>query len=257
LSAANATANLWDPQWEVYQVDVDGAVHVRKRDIHRRAVPGEFSNVGAPGRPVVVGARVALLVQKESLQLQPGFYFAFGSAIGSEFDNAHLSRIYFNVPANHADTLLRLLSAECNRYEIPFSFKCLSDPAGYAAQRADSAVLYVAKRYLQPVLRILTRHAPELEMLLRAKSPMFSKPLFPGVGLADEPGTGESFGQSRSRLVADGLIDAWEHGQHDGVQKLEAVRERFRRQGLDLRRPHLNPGNFDCYQNPKLHESAK
>jgi hypothetical protein len=49
-----------------------------------------------------------------------------------------------------------------------------------------------------------------------------------------------SFGEHRSLLVAEGLLDAWESGMRTADRKISAIEARFTAKGLDARRPYLN-----------------
>ncbi|MBN1204735.1 MAG: hypothetical protein JXB05_07405 [Myxococcaceae bacterium] len=248
LSAANRGREHKDTGWRVYQLGQNGAVHVQKGDSWRLAHAGEYLLAGVPGRPPAVGDMVELRVLHESQVLQPGFYFVFGETVSSEFDDAHLCRLYFHARQVGVPALLQYLSEELNGYRVPFRLKCLTIPAGY--ERADSMVLYVARRFLGITLRLLAARAPALRELLYSGVPLFTKTLVPGLGAADEPGTGESFGQSRCRLVCRGLVEAWQKGQHSPQERLLAVAGQFSRRGLTLERPHLNEGMSDPYYWP-------
>jgi lantibiotic modifying enzyme len=127
--------------------------------------------------------------------------------------------------------------------------KCSTDPT--KLDRTDGVVLYVARRFMPVVLRLIALLAPELQQRLRPAVPLFSKPLLPGLGAADDPGTSESFGQVRSRLVADGIVDAWQQGRSSPQERYEAVLARFLRSGLSPIRPHLAPGLTDLYVLPQ------
>jgi hypothetical protein len=85
---------------------------------------------------------------------------------------------------------------------------------------------------------------------LEAATPLFTKTLWPGVGAAVEPGTGESFGQHRCRLAAEGIVDAWRQGEQKAPARLAAVEARFVAAGLDLSRPWLGPSGVDPFMAP-------
>ena len=75
---------------------------------------------------------------------------------------------------------------------------------------------------------------------LRSGSPAFTLPLARGVALAEYvTGDGGSFGTSRCRLLAEGLVDAHEHRARSLPERLDAVAARFAARGLDLDAPHL------------------
>jgi hypothetical protein len=128
--------------------------------------------------------------------------------------------------------------------------KCLNDAAAYQRQRGDAVTLYVGRSFLTLTLRILARRRDALREHLNPGIPLFARQLLPGLGAADDPGTGESFGQSRMRLVSRGLIDAWRCERIDPAARFEAVQDCFHRAGLALSFPHLNPGQADPYEWP-------
>ena len=88
---------------------------------------------------------------------------------------------------------------------------------------------------------------------LRSKSatPLFTKTLWPGIGAAVEPGSGESFGSHRCRLTAEGIVDAWREGEQKTQARLVAIAKRFLGAGLDLTRPWLGPTGFDPFERPQ------
>src|SRR5213079_2933834 len=89
-----------------------------------------------------------------------------------------------------------------NALGIPFRTKVLSDPGAYV--RADAGVLYVEHRYCAPAAEAVASIHGALESRLRPDPPMFTRRLAPGLGLAEDPQNGMSFGQSRCRLVVQG-----------------------------------------------------
>lgn len=248
VAAANHGRLRWDPAWRVHQMGVGGAVHVSKGDRVRVALPGEYAFAGTPGRMPRVGETVDLLVLPESRIAQGGFYYALGETVAGEADDAHLARLYFHARASGVPAIIGIVTDELNAYQVPFRMKCLSSPDAY--DRTDAAVLYVARRYLGMTLRALAAAHDELAPHLLPGVPLCSKELIPGLGAADEPATGESFGQARSRLLAEGMVDAWQRGSQGREARFLAASERFARAGLSLDKPYLNEGMADVYAWP-------
>ena len=87
-----------------------------------------------------------------------------------------------------------------------------------------------------PQLRILSEGS--LERLAR------------GLSFAEDPGTQESFGMSRCRLLAEGLFLAFQEGLFRTGERLERVRRHFDNSGASLDRPYLNFGAVDPYEFP-------
>lgn len=242
LAAANPTQDRWEAGWKVFQAEPGGAVHVLKGDAATLAQPGQYAYLAGAGRPASVGVLVDLHIARQSLQHQPGTYYAFGDAVASDYDMARLARLYFNVDSDNVPWLLNCVGTLLNRYRVPYRFKCPVDPRRY--DRSDSAVLYLARRHVALVLRLLQPLQAEFAARLREDTPLFTRPVLPGAGAADEPGDGQSFGQSRSRLVAQALLESGESG---GDARRAALAARFRKHGLDPARPWLAAGLDDVY----------
>jgi hypothetical protein len=248
LSAANPTRMRWEPGWRVFAPGAGGAVNVAKDEVAIAAQPGQYAFVAGAGRLPAVGEVVELLVPRESLVHQPGMYFAYGDTPASDYDFAAIARLYFNVPAHEAAWLLRALGSVLNRHLIPFRMKCSADPSAFV--RTDGFVLYLGRRFMPAALRLLAPLRGELRARLRPETPLFATPLLPGVAGADDPANGESFGQSRCRWVAAGLLDAWRAGGTSLEQRRQAVHGRFHQAGISPDAPHLARGAVDLYAFP-------
>lgn len=246
LSEANAGRERWDGGWSVYQLGPNGQAFVQKGDRHRAPQPGEFVLDGEP--PTRVGSTVRLRVPTESWQRQPGFYFAFGETPADVFDDVQTVRLYFHATGGVAPELVRHLTAALNRYRVPFQLKTLAHPAQYT--RTDPTVLYVARRHAPCVLDLVAGFPDAVLGGLRPDVPLFAKRLRDGIGVAEEPGTGESFGMHRCRLVAEAVVEAWQQGTQEVRARLAMTRARFESYGLDLDRPYLNAGSTDFYTWP-------
>jgi type III HopA1-like effector protein len=245
LSQANASRERWDPGWQIYDVRPDGQVYVLKGDQQRSAIPGEYVADTMPGQPPSAGSVVTLKVTRESQQLQPGFYYMFGENPTDIWDDHYLVRFYFNCSAEGAPALIGYLTSTLNRYSVPFRMKALTDSSHYT--RTDSMVLYCARRYFQIVGRIV-KFLSVPERHLGRSVPLFTKKLRAGVGFAEDPGNGESFGMHRCRIVAEGIVDAWMQGYRDLARRSRAVQERFAMYGLKLDQPYLRPGSVDLFE---------
>jgi hypothetical protein len=69
----------------------------------------------------------------------------------------------------------------------------------------------------------------------------------PGLGLAEDPGDGASFGQHRCRLVATELTRPGTLTADTGIERWNAMTSGLRRNGWDPERLYLNPGSLDRY----------
>lgn len=246
LIQTRQTVDRWDAGWTIYQILPDGRILVQKGERSRAAVQGEYATNKPPGFPPQHGDVVNLRVHPSSASIQPGFYHAFGNTLSDQFDESALIRFYFNVSSTGAPLLMGTLVFELNRFQVPFSYKTLSSPAAYV--RADAAVLYCAKRYHRVVSNVLLSLSALVAAELRTETPMFTSTLRPGVGVAEEPGTGESFGMHRCRLVAEGMVSAYLLGDSSPEACLRAVEERFSKEAIRLDQPWLHAGSVNFLQ---------
>lgn len=245
LSAANAAHDGWDYGWQVYQLGPNGQIFILKGDRQRTAMPGEFLVTGAPGIAPQVGHGVTLRIVRESDAVQPGFFFMFSETPTDVWDDFYLVRFYFHSTAEGAPGVVRYLTSGLNRYQIPYRMKALSDSGLYT--RRDAIVLYVARRYYAISARLVLDMPGDVAGALKPSTPLFTRMIRPGAALAEDPRTGESFGMHRCRLVAQGLVRAWAHGQHGEAERMAAVDAEFVSAGLSLDRPWLNPASVDIF----------
>jgi hypothetical protein len=244
LSQANASVSRWDASWRVSQVESNGQIWAEKGGVLRVFQPGEFVNFADAGSPIRIGSTISTYIARESTTVQPGLYFAFGETVGPS-DPMDLFRLYWNVDARGVVALLRLVTRDLNRFQVPFQFKSSVWPQGYA--RRDAAVLYVKKRFYSLVSRLAVAWSQLCAESLRDDVPLFTLPIAPGLGLAEDPETGESFGMNRCRHVAEALWSA--HTRSLPVDAyLGAVKEQFEQHKLNFQRPYLNPGSVDLYR---------
>ena len=244
LTRANGGHGTWDSGWIVESVG--STRHLLS-----------WNGVGFSARPPLVrsgtapvapGSPCEVFVPKDRRKLFPGWYFLLGDEAWPSLNAAHTDaiRIYWNVSSSGAPTLVRLLSKQLNDARLPFRCKVVDTPDGYG--RADSAVLYLPKDRFDEasdqLLSILRAIAPHLT----DQVPMFTKRIAPGVGIAEDPDNGSSFGEHRCQLVARGLWQA--HREHlEGWQgRSEAIARVFREEGVDVDRPHLSPGSNQQYR---------
>jgi hypothetical protein len=249
LSAANAGREHWDAGWQVHRLMPTGQIIANKGGLMRLLWPGEF--VSHEG-PVAMreNARISVFAPRESMVIQPGFYFVFSETVSDQQDDYDLVRFYWHVKSEGAPLLVQLISREFNRFQIPFRFKSLATRAFY--QRSDAAVLYVTRRFYRISVELLADIHQEVKTHLGPEPPLFSKRLADGLGLAEEPGAGESFGQSRTRILAEGIWNSYEKGLQSEQERLEEVRQHFSSNGLSLEAPFLNPGSIDEYDFPSI-----
>jgi hypothetical protein len=236
LSQANTSTNGLDYNWNIYNVDAaSGNVYVQKNDELRWLQPNGYQFANPNQKQAAVNTKVNLIRTKEKRDIQPVFYHVFSNEMFPQ--EVELGRIYWNVSPEGAAKLINLLTTTLNDYKIPFQFKCLNHPELYV--RSDSAVLYLSKSHVQVVAMILNIIIPKLEPYLVDEIPMFTKRICKGVGYAEDPGKGQSFGMSRSSTIAEALVDAFQK-EMNKKQTLDNVIHFLSRKGMTLDRLHLN-----------------
>jgi hypothetical protein len=249
LSAANASRTRVDPDWLVLEIDPSGATTVAKRGATRRIPPTEIAapGVATPGQqgmPPAPGQLVPIILPREVPE-QGGFYFAHGESADSTLEGRPALRFYWNIPAEAAPELMHALSTTLNARGVPFAFKCPRSAAVY--RRFDSGTLFVAKPWFAATLAALPEIHDAVAERLRPDVPLFARSLRAGLGFAEDPGAGESFGMARCRLLAEGLWTGFVRGASDPSAILDEVRAHFLLNGIDLDRAYLNPWSVDRY----------
>lgn len=243
LSNANAGADRWESGWTLAQTLQNGHVLAQKGELAHMFGPGEFRM--AQHGHAVPGAALHVLFARESRTQQAGFYIANGDTAAPAGADSRMTRIYWHITEEGAPRLTRSVTTLLNRYAIPFRFKTLSYSGAYT--RSDAAVLYFAARYFQVVSRLIPLVRTEVRGALRAPVPLLTRALDDGVGLAEDPGTGESFGMSRSRLIAQAIWDAFVRGAQSDDARMQELAIQFQRHGLSLERPYLRAASADIY----------
>lgn len=248
LKIANGTHPSWDPGWEIYHFGNDGRAYVKRADQSRIAWAGTYMLDNWMGAGAKVGDIVKLKVFPYTEAPLDSFFHTFGATLSDQFDEYKLLRFYFNIESSTVVALLRFLSQQLNHYYIPYHFKALADPATYG--RADAAVLYVASCHYQIVAYLLTRLPDLLGDGLRSGVPMFTREFARGIGAAQDPGKGASFGMHRCGLVALALLKANANGIYNCDGKMALIEQCFSDVGIDLNTPYLNSGEFDLFAQP-------
>jgi hypothetical protein len=188
-------------------------------------------------------------IAKELREMMPGYYAVFGDAdrnIDVVPPTVAVVRFYWHLTSEGARPWIRGLTARFNHAQVPFHAKVLNDPSMY--HRADAGVLYVEQSDVAAALALLPALHREVVGVLRATTPMFTKRLAHGLSVAEDPGTGSSFGQHRCQLIADGLVRAFERREATLEGRVRAVADRFAGAGVSLTRPWLNRGSTDAYR---------
>jgi hypothetical protein len=197
-----------------------------------------------------VGDLVGIKMPKNLVQ--SGFYMAVADAGASQHHpkpDQTLVRVYFNLTPDGAVAVMDTLTTQLNAISLPFTFKALYNPSDY--QRYDSAVLYFDKNEYERVHPILEMLYTEHQGHFQEQVPLFTKPIAPGLAIAEEPkhrfNENESFGTHRCQIVANGLLVAWQQGNNTPETKMTSILQQFSAFKVQLQRPYLNADSEDIY----------
>ena len=242
LARANTSQAGWDASWQVEEAAADGRVLGHRPGARRWFEPGEYLSLSGPGHRPGAGDPIRVHVARESQTLQDAFYYAFGETVNRHGPRNGGLRIYWNVQQAGAAPLMAALTRHFNRFQIPFRFKCVHRAGHFA--RLDAAVLYLDRSYWAFAAPVLRHIVDDVGEGLAAGTPLFARPLAPGLALAEDPPGGSSFGQHRCALLAEAIERCPAGSAED---RWSALEERFQARGLRLDRPYLNAGSEDTY----------
>lgn len=232
LRASHPASQVLEGGWEVQRASTSGrAVAARDgriRLLHR----GDYVVPARPGDRARPGDEVAATALVEDPDTGAGFWVTYHPGWQGE---AALVRVYWRVTPGAAPHLVGLLARLLE--EVPHALKVAATWDGFA--RGDAAVLYARRDHWDAVAPAVDSAAAALGDDLAGSPPRLVRALAPGVGMADGPAGGVSFGEHRCGLVADGLL-RWVEG---GGALAPAVAAAFAAAGLDLARPHLAAGH--------------
>jgi hypothetical protein len=234
LAEANAGREAWQAGWRFAWWDVNGAAVARRGAALRAWWPGHWVRADGGFGPVADRTPLRMLHPATPARSpQPGFWFAAGGG-GPDLEILGL-RTYFGVGRATAPRLVAELTRRLHDLEVPFQLK-VADREDLIGRR-DAAILYTEARHF-PALAVVAEEVARA-VPLEPGHPPFTKPLLPGVAIAESPPDGASFGRDRCRRVAEGLCRAHARGYRDEEARLAAVAEAFAAAGLDLDRPWL------------------
>lgn len=235
--------------WQVLRQESNGSLAVLRDGLTLYLEPER--HLPPDQRSVLVGDVVSIRLPKN--RVQSGFYLAIGNATSpaSVDPNSQTVRIYFNISPEGAVLLMGGITQHLNAAKISFQFKALYNPADY--DRYDAAVLYIQKQDYETVRLLLQNLYAEAQAHFGEETPLFTKFLAPGLGLAEEPNQKfaaqekESFGTHRCRIVANGLLEAWQTGEDSPEQRMQSILNHFSYLGIDLSYPYLNANSEEIY----------
>jgi hypothetical protein len=243
LSAANVGTGCRENGWEVISSSADETA-VRKDGLTLIVKPDAC--ICPDSAPLQPGLLVCLSLPGERKHISPGYYMALSNRGDPSNDALPIVRLYWNLKREGAAIFISHFTRLLNDADIFFHLKVLNNPFAYT--RCDAGVLYFGKADYPVISAILYDAYAKVVPYLKPDIPVFTKFIAPGIGLAEDPGTQESFGQHRCGILADALISTYERGVRSLTRKLETIEEHFAAKGIHLAVPYLNPGSADIYR---------
>jgi hypothetical protein len=247
LREAHVDARRWEPGWTVEGVSSQGRVAVT-RDGRRRILARvdvlPVARVCLPPRP---GDAVRVVARRDALDEASAFWFTYSADWDESSVPPSLVRVYWNVRRRSAPALVGALTGGLAAAGTTYSLKVAVGDGD--VDRPDRAVLYLTRDAFAVATPAIRRAHHELAGALLSYVPRLTRRLEPGLALADDPGTGESFGQHRCRLVAD-AIRGDDGGSADPEGRAATVVAYLAAAGLDPARPYLRPGSDEDHPWP-------
>jgi hypothetical protein len=243
VSVSNKSIDKFDVGWLVDKKEEEDILVARKGNRIKKLLPGEFLYDHRVKEKENTHRRARFFLPKEYGHPEEIFYYAYGMTAMDNDEDCWI-RFYFNNTFEGNRQLVNLFTVYLNQFAVPFIFKCLIHPFYYG--RSDTAVLYCNKQYAAFIIDYLKNIHHEINGSLRDSLPLFVFPVERGIGFAEQPLNGnESFGSHWSKIIAAGMMNAWEN-KLDKEKWPEEVLKHIRQN-----HGYKNPQHF--YKNPGSH----
>ena len=239
LSSSNNGKGYLDDKWTVISRESDRVVAVKNGC---RLILKTCEYLSPENKP---GGNVFQCMPKDLHFLSPGFLMAVGNNDLQLIDACPTIRFYWNLRAQGAIPLMSAITTKLNKAGLPFRFKILDQPDQFI--RCDSAVLYTFRKDYELIRNAIESVHSEVMPYLKYETPVFTKNLAFGLGLAESPEHGNSFGIHRCQILAEGIVNAFCHNQKSVAKRLTVVRQYFEEKEINLEKPYLNPGSADIF----------
>lgn len=221
--------------WRLQEQEGNGGVYVQKDN---RIIYAEAGNYTIDYDEVHQNRSGYVNVVVNPPPNNPGEYFYYVKGISPISGNVPIIRFYFNVKPSGAALLISSLCNHFNIFEVPFTFKCCAKPSYY--NRRDTAVLYIDYNLFPVSIQLLEKVIAEVKGFLNSEVPLFTYKITNGFSFAENPQANLSFGQSRCRVIAEGITDSIVTGAEKETYT-KNILECFKREGFILDKLFLNP----------------
>lgn len=223
LRAAHVGFREWEEGWTVGSVGRRGQAVVRRAGAVRLVDRSDYAGSTRAGLLPRPGDEVCVTSRHDVVDPDDGWWRTSGGSWSWRAAPPGLIRFYFNRDIVALPPLVSRLTALLATEREPWLLKCATDPSLYA--RADAIVAYVTPATVRRRSAEITQLAQDAGGA-RVGRPPLTLPVVGGLAAAFDPGRDESFGSHRCRLIAEATGPT-----------VEAVLERFARDGVDPARP--------------------
>jgi hypothetical protein len=167
-------------------------------------------------------------VDRRDVIARDGWWRTWGAAWRPGKSRQHSVRIVMTPRPDALAEFVAAITAVLLDDPAPWLLACATDVR--RLRRSGGAVLHLpdSSALTAEMIRAVAPH-------LRAVSPPLCLPVAPGMGLADNPDNGMSFGENRCHLIALALRD-----RGDRQAPLRLIADVFRSHGIDPARPYLS-----------------
>ncbi|WP_373527203.1 T3SS effector HopA1 family protein [Nostoc sp.] len=249
LESNNIGKGWFHPDYRVLREEADGSLAVQYDGVIIHIQRNH--HLPLTNQSAMVGDLVS--IWSPSSYLQQDFYLVMGDASGDFGHPANFSNqavlVYFNFSHEAAIAAMKCVTTRLNAMNVPFTFKVLYNPLKY--KRYDSGILRFDNVEYKLVWEVLKTIYTENKSHFQPQTPLFTKVLAPGIGLAEHPDRQfryqESFGINRCQIVANALLEAHTNGDESPESRMKYILKYLDKFRIDIEHPYLNPNSEDIY----------
>jgi hypothetical protein len=232
--------------WRLEEPDDAGPI-ISRNGLHLRVQHGDLLNASPA---LVLGDSVTLLLRGGFTRASPGFFLAASPRPMFLDPGDKVVRWYFNIRHDGAAPLLEAVRRHAVGGDLRFQVKVLSSPPTYI--RTDAAVLYTRRSDQCAAAAIAGLIHRSVAPYLSDATPMFARRMAPGIGLAEDPSSEDSFGMWWCRHLARAVLHSF-LATDAKTARVATVLEQLAIGGPNLAAPHLTgPEETDYPQLPAL-----
>jgi HopA1 effector protein family len=237
---AHAGQGRWESGFEVTNVARDGRVVARRGDELRLLDRVDYFVPLRPGTLAHVGDLALVTSRRDRIGTDQPWWYTFSAGWVLDHPPHDLIRVYWHPGLRQLPSLVHSLTDVLTLSATEWMLKCAIDPTVH--ERADACVLYLPAESVPLVVRQLEGVAETFASSALSDGPPMTRRVSRGCSLAMDPGTGESFGEHRCRLIAEAILN--EHQPPDESDErdrlgaaVEAIVSRFDTDGIDSSAP--------------------